>query len=247
MTKIFSSKFSKVYNIIYKKKKYSQEVNYILKILNKNKNKIKDILDLGSGTGNHLIYFKKKKINILGVEKSQKMINLANPDIKKIILKSDIKKINLKKRFDAVTSLFHVVSYFNENKELELFFKAAYKHLKKKGLFFFDFWFTDAVNFLKPTIKVKYFKGNNFILKKVSIPKNIKKNIVKINFVFLIKFNDKKKIVFKEIHKVRHFSIEELTLFANKVGFEYINSYKMLTTTKPNKRSWGVCMVLKKS
>ena len=112
MSQVFLSDYSKVYNIVYKKKKYSQEVNYILKILNNNKNKIKDILDLGSGTGNHLIFFKRKKINILGVEKSKKMINLANPDIKNLIIKSDIKKLNLKKRFVAVTSLFHVVSYF---------------------------------------------------------------------------------------------------------------------------------------
>jgi len=247
MSEVFLSDYSKVYNIVYKEKKYSQEVNYILKILHNNKNKIKDILDLGSGTGNHLIFFQKKKINILGVEKSQKMINLAHPDVKNLILKSDIKRLNLKKRFDVVTSLFHVVSYFNQNHELELFFKTAHKHLKKNGLFFFDFWFTPAVEFLKPTKKIKYFRGNNFILKKTSIPKIIKKNIVKVNFVFSIKFNDKKKKIFKEIHKVRHFSIEELTFFANKNGFDYINSYQMLTTTKPNKRSWGVCMVLKKS
>lgn len=247
MTQVFLSDYSNVYNIVYEKKKYSQEVNYILKILNNNKNKIKDILDLGSGTGNHLIFFKRKKINILGVEKSQKMINLAKPDIKNLIIKSDIKKLNLKKKFDAVTSLFHVVSYFNQNHELELFFKSAHKHLKKNGLFFFDFWFTPAVKFIKPTKKIKYFKGNNFILKKTSIPKIVKKNIVKVNFVFSIKFNDKKKKIFKETHKVRHFSIEELTFFANKNGFDYINSYQMLTTAKPNKRSWGVCMVLKKS
>ena len=247
MTQVFLSDYSNVYNIVYKKKKYSQEVNYILKILTNNKNKIKDILDLGSGTGNHLIFFKRKKINILGVEKSQKMINLAKSDIKNLIIKSDIKKLNLKKRFDAVTSLFHVVSYFNQNHELESFFKSAHKHLKKNGLFFFDFWFTPAVKFIKPTKKIKYFKGNNFILKKTSIPKIVKKNIVKVKFVFSIKFNDKKKKIFKETHKVRHFSIEELAFFANKNGFDYINSYQMLTTAKPNKRSWGVCMVLKKS
>ena len=61
MSEVFLSDYSKVYNIVYKEKKYSQEVNYILKILHNNKNKIKDILDLGSGTGNHLIFFQKKK------------------------------------------------------------------------------------------------------------------------------------------------------------------------------------------
>lgn len=247
MTKVFLSDYSKVYNIVYKKKKYSKEVNYILKILYSYRNKIKNILDLGSGTGNHLIFFQKKNINIFGVEKSNKMINLAHPNVKNLILKSDIKRLNLKKRFDVVTSLFHVVSYFNQNHELELFFKTAHKHLKKDGLFFFDFWFTPAVEFLKPTKKIKCFRDKNFTLKKISIPKIINKNIVKVNFTFSIKFNDKKKKIFKETHKVRHFSIEELVFFANKNGFDYINSYQMLTTTKPNKRSWGVCMVLKKS
>ena len=62
MSKVFLSDYSKVYNAVYKEKKYSQEVNYILKTLSVNKDKIKDILDLGSGTGNHLIFFKKKKL-----------------------------------------------------------------------------------------------------------------------------------------------------------------------------------------
>ena len=45
---IFKNNYSKVYDILYSKKNYKFEVNYIIKLLNKFKLK-KSILDLGCG------------------------------------------------------------------------------------------------------------------------------------------------------------------------------------------------------
>ena len=56
---IFKNNYSKVYDILYSKKNYKLEVNYIIKLLNKFKLK-KSILDLGCGTGKHLSYFINK-------------------------------------------------------------------------------------------------------------------------------------------------------------------------------------------
>jgi 2-polyprenyl-3-methyl-5-hydroxy-6-metoxy-1,4-benzoquinol methylase len=109
---IFKNNYSKVYDILYSKKNYKLEVNYIIKLLNKFKLK-KSILDLGCGTGKHLSYFINKNYKVTGVEKNQFMINQANKSIKKYIIKSSIENLLLKKKYHIVISLFNVLKHLN--------------------------------------------------------------------------------------------------------------------------------------
>ena len=67
----FKKFYSKYYNLVYKNKNYQSEVNYISQILKSEKKNIKNILELGSGTGAHAIYLLKKGFNLC---KSKDMI-----------------------------------------------------------------------------------------------------------------------------------------------------------------------------
>ena len=88
----------------------------------------------------------------------------------------DIEKINLNFEFDALLSLFHVISYQTTNKKLLGVFQNAKNHLKKGGLFIFDVWYSCAVNSIKPSTRVKRFSN-----KKVEITK-IAEDIKEDNF-----------------------------------------------------------------
>lgn len=57
-----------------------------------------------------------------------------------------------RKKYDAVMSLFHVVSYLNSDRDLALAFETAAEHLHPGGLFLFDFWYGPAVLSQKPEI-----------------------------------------------------------------------------------------------
>mgnify|MGYP001219585358 CR=1 FL=1 len=70
----FKKFYSKYYNLVYKNKNYQSEVNYISQILKSEKKYIKNILELGSGTGAHAIYLLKKGFNLTCVERSKDMI-----------------------------------------------------------------------------------------------------------------------------------------------------------------------------
>ena len=43
------------------------------------------------------------------------------------------------KKYDVVISLFHVMSYQNNNEKILKAFSTAKKHLKANGIFIFDF------------------------------------------------------------------------------------------------------------
>ena len=77
-------KYAKYYDDFYLDKNYSKETRFISSFFIENKKKL-NILDLGMGTGTHLINFLQKGHFVDGVEISQKMIEIAKQKIKKNI------------------------------------------------------------------------------------------------------------------------------------------------------------------
>ena len=75
--------YAQYYDVIYQKKSYQRECNFILNLasLYGAKN-VKTILDLGCGTGNHLLPFLKKGYDASGVDCSREMLSLAREKIK---------------------------------------------------------------------------------------------------------------------------------------------------------------------
>ena len=244
----FKKFYSKYYNLVYKNKNYQSEVNYISQILKSEKKYIKNILELGSGTGAHAMYLLKKGFNLTCVEKRKNMIfNFKNKSKKIDIINSDLKKIRLKKKFDAVISMFHVINYMTKNKDLESFFKVASLHLNKGGLLLFDTWYYPAVVYKKPKIVNKIFKDKNFKISRKAIPNQLSAKIFKIKYLInILDLNNYKNFRFSEVHKIRSFDIKELDKVYNKFDFIKIKDYAFLKKTKPNKKNWGALLIYKK-
>jgi hypothetical protein len=55
--------YSKYYDLIYNNKNYIFEVDYVISLFKKYGNSINNVLELGSGTGNHANYFTSKMEN----------------------------------------------------------------------------------------------------------------------------------------------------------------------------------------
>ena len=133
------------YDLIYSEKNYSDEASFVTKILEKYKIEGKSILELGSGTGIHATELAEKGYFVQGIERSQQMLLRSKMHARYKALNGDIRDISLDRKFDAVISLFHVISYQITNKDLDLVFENVWKHLNKGGLFLFDFWYSPAV------------------------------------------------------------------------------------------------------
>ena len=109
-----------------------------------NKNKIKNVLELGSGSGANVRFFVEKKINYFGIEGSKSAIKIIIkrfPKLKKNIFLGDFtKKIPFKKKFDLIIdrgSLTHIdhLSLINTLNILK-------KSLKKNGYLICVDWFS---------------------------------------------------------------------------------------------------------
>ena len=245
--KIFSS--GDYYDLFYDDKNYQLEANYINEKIQEYKSNSKSILELGCGTGKHAINLTKFGYEILGIEKSESMLKKTTNKKNLEFQQGDIREIKLKDKFDCVISLFHVMSYQITNKSLISVFKTAFNHLKKEGLFLFDFWFGPAVIHQKPMVRTKTISTKNNTICRIAEPELIlDKNQVNVKYTYHDFDHCKKDFrTINELHQMRYFSIPELELVASETGFKVLNSEEFLTGFEPSLKTWGVSIILRKN
>jgi SAM-dependent methyltransferase len=245
--KVFNN-YSKFYDIFYKDKDYIGETNYLLNLFRKYKLSKNELLEFGSGTGKHGRLLAEAGYLVHGIEKSKKMISLAEQGNGFTCEEGDICSLSLGKKFDSIFSLFHVMSYQTTNSQINQVFKSAGTHLIKDGLFIFDAWYTPGVYYNQPTVRYKNIKYENFEIFRIAEPTNrINSNIVDINYTILIKnTQDNSLQTITEKHSMRHFSVPEIKLFAENNGFEHLESEEFLTSKVPSNNTWTICNVFKK-
>jgi SAM-dependent methyltransferase len=238
--------YSFYYDLLYKDKNYAKESEQIKKIIFKYNNKCQSILEIGMGSGNHASNL-VSDFQIFGIEKSAKMAKIANSKGLECIVSNAI-DFNLSKTFDACISLFHVISYLNQNDEIIKAFQNINNHMKFGGHFIFDTWYTPGVFNIKPSKKIKKIIDGDFEILRIAEPiEESYNNIVIVNYTIII-INKKLNFfeIIEESHSMRHFSIPEIKLFANNSGFEFIEAEQLISGNSISDSSWDATFVLKK-
>lgn len=240
--------YSKYYNLLYKSKEYKEEAAYISECIRRYSPNARTILEFGSGTGGHGLILQKMGYEIYGIEQSKTMVEEA-------ILsgfpceQADIANFDLKRKFDSVISLFHVISYINDNGSLEKVFRNASFHLESHGLFIFDVWYSPAVYNQKPEVRIKRVENEEVSVIRIAEPViQVNRNVVDVNYSILVKEKKSNKwIDFQEKHSMRHFSIPEVEFLAKSTGFQLVKAEEFLTRNEPSEHSWGVNFILMKN
>jgi predicted class III extradiol MEMO1 family dioxygenase len=115
--------------------------------------------------------------------------------------------------------------------------------LNNDGLLIFDYWSKPAVLKDPPKEKKKTIKHKNKIIIRSTNFKHLKKrDIIKINFQFLIKENNQVSS-FNETHDMRYFSKIKINDYLKFYKFKLINHYKWLDSKSKN---WYLCVVAQK-
>ncbi|WP_345993133.1 class I SAM-dependent methyltransferase [Sulfurimonas sp. HSL-1716] len=248
----FGELYSKYYDLLYADKDYAGEVDYVNGLIAANRKDAKTLLDMGCGTGKHAELFCDKGYTVHGVDLSEEMLGIAESrrtgkEDNLTFSKSDITKLKLDKKFDAVVSLFHVMSYQNSNDELLQAFQVAREHLKEGGIFIFDFWYGPAVLTDLPTTRVKRLENNEIKVTRFVEPVlHVEKNVVDVHYDLFIENKKTTQIIEKkELHKMRYLFDTELELICEKVGLTIVEKYEWMTHDKPNFNSWNVLWILK--
>lgn len=240
--------YSTYYDLLYHDKDYEAEVEYITNLLHRFGFKGFDILEFGSGTGKHGRLFAQRGYQVTGIELSAEMVAKSETIPGFSCQQGDICSLKLGRTFDAVLSLFHVVSYQTTNEAVQAVFARAAEHLEVGGLFIFDVWYSPAVYYQKPEIRVKRISDEAIEITRIAEPILYpNENRVDVNYtIFACDLVSGAVETMTEMHPMRHFSLPELDMLAWISGFEIVGAEEFLTGNKPSEESWGVCLILRK-
>ena len=236
------------YDALYSDKDYSAETDYIVKTFKSNGLKDGEILEFGCGTGRHGRLLGKSGYLVHGVDLSQQMIDLAESSDQFSCEQGDIRTVSFGKKFDAVVSFFHVMSYQVSNTDVNAVFSNASKHLKKGGLFIFDFWYQPAVLSQIPENRLKKMSMGDVTISRVAEPMMFpNENRVDVNYtIFVADVKQNKFGEISECHSMRYFSLPEIDLFCKINGFKRIQAEEFESGKAPSTDTWGVCVILEK-
>ena len=248
-------KYAEYYDLLYHDKDYEAEVAYIEELIKKySPQHVKSILDIGCGTGKHGLILSRHGYEVYGIDRSSDMIALANkmkgsaPNLDFAI--HDALSFQLHRSFDAIVSMFHVLSYQTSDESVESFLKNANKHLKDNGIFIFDFWYGPAVVAEKPGVRIKRTQNKNIELIRIAEPfTEENKNIVTIQYEIFVKQKDTGILQsIKEEHTMRYFFCPELTSVLLKTGFSIIKRLAWLSHEHDvSTKTWSGIIVAQKS
>ena len=246
-TSVFNA-YSAYYDLLYRDKDYKAEVDYIDALLGRYNVCGKGLLEFGSGTGKHGKLLAELGYDVTGIERSAEMVEQAKSSSGFSCQQGDICSVQLGRTFDAVLSLFHVVSYLTTNYSVQSVFSRASEHLKSGGLFLFDIWYSPAVLTMKPEVRVKRISDDFFDITRIAEPSlHPNTNCVDVNYnVFVRDLKSGEVNIINETHPMRHFSLPELDIFAENTGFERLGAEEFITENNPSEQTWGVCLVMKK-
>lgn len=233
------------YNAFYKDKNYAQEARQVDSLLKKYGDHIGSILNFGCGTGKHDVELKRLGYQCAGVDISKDMVEIARKnasafDMDIVFTVADIREYQPVRTWDAVISLFHVMSYQNTNEDVLAVLKAARKSLGSNGIFLFDVWYGPGVLSDRPSVRVKEAEdGENRLIRIARPVMHAKENVVDVCYEALIinKATGITKCI-TEVHSMRYFFTPELERLLSEAGFELLENIDCVSEREADYNSW---------
>lgn len=233
------------YNAFYQDKDYVAESRQVDTLLKRYGNDIKKIINYGCGTGRHDIELSKLGYDCTGIDMSPLMIDIARENSRSMNVGidfsvADIRTYEPEDKYDAVISLFHVMSYQNSNEDILNAFRSARKALDDGGLFLFDLWYGPGVLSDPPVVRVKEVEDDTFKLARIARPvMHDRTNVVDVCYeVLVIEKETGCTKTINETHHMRYFFRPELEFYLKESGFELIDNLDCVTLGETGYGSW---------
>lgn len=227
---VYDNFYSKLYDqLFYSKSKVEYECSLINKYI---KLSNKKTLDVGCGTGQHLVYF--KKYDITGLDNSDAMLKIAKKKVPNVrLIKGNFGHADIfeHQQFDNIYALYFVIYY---QKSISLLLNNCYKWLKPGGNLVihlvnpakFDPILDPSSPF--PAFSLQKYSKNRITQSSVVFNNfeyegnfNIDLDSDAAEFTETFKFKDKSKPTRKQIHHLTIPPIKDMLSLIKNAGFVY--------------------------
>jgi SAM-dependent methyltransferase len=249
--------YARYYDLLYRDKDYAAEAQYVHKLIHKYVPGARSILELGCGTGAHAVLLAGKGYRIHGVDLSPEMLERAKSRLAEMppeqasrldFARGDIRTIRINSKFDAVLSLFDVISYQTTNEDLRATFATVKAHLRPGGVFIFDCWYGPAVLTDRPAVRVKRVENEEIAITRIAEPVMYPNdNCVDVNYQLLIKHEASSTIEeLHECHRMRYLFAPEIANLLAQEDVVLLHCEEWMTGRPLGFDTWSACFVARK-
>lgn len=246
--------YANYYDLLYRDKDYSSEAHYVHCLLQRYVPGAKAVLELGCGTGIHASLLAAKDYTVYGVDLSAEMLEMAQQRLltlpseqasKLKFMQGNAQTVRVDQQFDAVISLFHVVSYQSTNAALRDAFETARVHLKPGGIFLFDCWYGPAVLSDPPTVRVKRLENEKIRITRIAEPTlHANCNTVDVKYSVTIHNLATGTVEdLEEVHTLRYLFKPEIDLLFEQHGFNCVAVNEWMIDKGIGSHTWNVYFI----
>lgn len=220
---------------------YDKWTNKIITLMGEEKSRIKNILELGCGTGNLTQKLLEQGFEVVGIDKSYEMLEIAKEKTnsfkeKVILIQQDVCDIDFEiYEIDMILSANDLINYIIDEDDLENLFSFCYNHLRKKGLFIFD---------ISSKYKIENILSNNTFFEEdedycMIWQNSYNKDDNTIDMYIDIFKEDKNGLYkrYQEDHTQRAYEESQIDILLEKVGFKNIRKEYFINSE--NKKLYG--------
>ena len=240
--------FAVVYDTFMDNVPYEEWADYLWRLLQEYGIADGLVLDLGCGTGSMTELLASKGYDIIGVDNSEDMLELAmekriesGHDI--LYLLQNMQEFELYGTVRAVVSVCDSVNYVTDEEELTEVFRLVNNYLDPQGVFIFDF---------NTEYKYQEILGEQVIAEEREecsfIWDNYYDEEQKINEYELTLFVQSQEDPelyrkYQEVHYQRAYTLERIRNLIEKAGLRYVTAYDAYTKDAPLYTSERICVV----
>src|SRR5262245_41035468 len=253
MKEAFGSEYADAYDYLYEDKNYSEECGLIDRLFQSyGQGTVRSVLDLGCGTGNHVLALAERGYDLVGVDRSARMLEAARRKVRPqrlndepIFREGDIRSFRVEQSFDASLMMFAVLGYQLENRDVLAALRNARRHVKPGGILILDVWYGPAVLREGPSDRVKSILTNEGqILRVASGQVDVQRHLCKVNYHLWRLEGDRLRAETEETHLMRFFFPLELKFFLECSDFAPIRMGAFPEFDRdPDTNTWNVCAV----
>jgi SAM-dependent methyltransferase len=244
---VFGRDYAAAYDDLYQDKDYLAECDLIERVFSVyGQGPVRQVLDLGCGTGGHAVLLAERGYGVVGVDRSADMLERARARTSRARFElGEIGNVDLGETFDAALMMFAVLGYQVGNADVRAALATARRHLRPNGLFLCDFWYGPAVLGERPSERVKVIDTpQGQVIRVAAGELDALHDLCTVRYHVWRIEDGRLTTEAREQHPMRYFFAPELELFLSGAGFEMVRLGAFPNIDEEaTDRTWNVALV----
>ena len=243
--------FAQVYDELMDNIPYDKWFCYLHELLREYNVSAGLVAELGCGTGNITERMAAAGYDMIGIDNSISMLDIANEkkyenESSSLYLCQDMREFELYGTVSAIISLCDCINYITEPEDLKTVFRLVNNYLDPKGIFIFDFntrhYYRDVVS--NRTI-AEDRDDISFIWDNYYDPEN---NINELALSLFIREGDGDLFrKYEELHEQRGYTLSEIKQLIEASGLKFVTAYNAFTRDAADDNSERIYVIAREN